>query len=106
MPHKYNSIVEWVIINCGNYYKDIKGKRRYVRSPFSVPLTTQRAGSIVYIDGIDDGTYGILLNNGTSDYCSVMMTNGTSSYIQSYVSKNIISVDPPMITSSLNNFNV
>lgn len=93
-PGKYSSIIEWLIINCGSFTKPLK---KTIKPPYTMPLTTQSPGSIVFVENQNDNMRGILLSNNFSSFCSIMFTEGTNSYIEPSVAKALVTVAPPTI---------
>lgn len=91
---KYNSIVEWLVLNCSNYTED--KHRKYIKPPFTSPLTNQSLGSLIFIEGMSETMSGILLSNNAT-FCSVLITDGHAAYVEHNVQKALVTVAPPSI---------
>lgn len=103
-PNRFTSITEWVILNCASFSPTIA--KKFVKPPFTYPLTNQKAGSVVYVDGLANTMMGILLSNTQSNYCSILFTDGNTSYVEPNVLKALVTVSSQPIVTGLNTFSV
>lgn len=106
-PNRFISIIEWLVLCCGNYSKTLFKKK--VKSPLAGPLRNyHKVGSTVFMASPDGGDEmaGILLSNGIGETCSVLLQDGAANYVHPNVLKSLITVDGTYYKSGVNLFSV